>query len=99
MSTRRSSHTMNWWTLSRRIKTMMQLCGNSDVLWVIKVLSMAWQGLQWLKVQCAGRIGEWGDYDWTSFGHCSRQPCDLCCLCKRAWPSWCQGMEMFPEPC
>jgi hypothetical protein len=36
------------------------------------------------KVQCAGRMGEWGDYDSTSFGHCSQQPCDLCCLCKRA---------------
>jgi hypothetical protein len=38
-STRRPSHTMNCWTLSRRIKKMMQLCGNSDILWVIKDLS------------------------------------------------------------
>jgi hypothetical protein len=31
---------MSCWTLSRRIKKTTQLCGNSDVSWVIKVLSL-----------------------------------------------------------
>jgi hypothetical protein len=38
-SMRRPSHTMNCWTFLRRIRKMMQLCGDSDILWVIKDLS------------------------------------------------------------
>jgi hypothetical protein len=72
---------------------ILMYCGSS------RSSPTAWQGLQWFKVQCAGWMGEWGDYDWTSFGHCSQQPCDLCCLCKRAWPSRRWGMETFLEPC
>jgi hypothetical protein len=72
---------------------ILMYCGPS------RTSPMARQGLQWFKFQFAGQMGEWGDYDWTSFSHCSRRPRDLCCLCKRAWPSWCQRMEAFLEPC